>query len=94
MIKKYLEDNPKNIKSILAKYKKHQKNIAIQRQKKGNSTEERKPPAQKYNTRYSKARVKQLQDAKFQAMGSDNEENESDSFASASQSQVSDNESE
>ena len=92
MIKKYLEDNPQNVKSILYKYKKHQKNLAAQRQKKQQSTADQNPPARRYNTRYSKARVKKLQDAIFQAMNSDSEENDSDAYASATEDQSSENE--
>ena len=91
MIKKYLEDNPQNMKSILFKYKKHQKNLAAQRQKKQNSSVE-PTPTRRYNTRYSKARVKKLQDAIFQAMNSDSEENDSDAYASATEDQHSENE--
>ena len=91
MIKKYLEDNPQNMKSILFKYKKHQKNLAAQRQKKQNSSVE-PTPTRRYNTRYSKARVKKLQDALFQAMNSDSEENDSDAYASATEDQHSENE--
>ena len=85
MIKKYLENNAQNIQSILSRYKKHQRNLAAQRQKK-TTTEDKKPPARRYNTRYSKARVKRLQDAIFQAMVSESDETDSDSFASATQS--------
>ena len=93
MIKKYLEDNPQNIKSILYKYKKHQKNIATKRQNKS-STEDKKVPNRRYNTRYSKARVKRLQDAIFQAMVSDSEETDEESFASATQSNSEDGDNE
>ena len=93
MIKKYLENNPQNVKSILSKYKKHQNNIASQRQKKV-STEDKHPQTRRYNTRYSKAKVRRLQDAIFRAMVSESDENDSESFASATQSQTSDDDNE
>ena len=86
MIKKYLENNPQSIKGILSKYKKRQKDIAQQRRSKGKNDSPPKQPQKRYNTRFSKARVKKLQDAINQAMESESEDNDNESYSSAVQS--------
>ena len=92
MIKQYLENNPNHVRTILNKYKKHQKNIAIQRRNKDQSKSvANKSPSKKkrYNTRFNSAKVKKLQDAIFNAFNSDSEESNG-SYTSAVESQASD----
>ena len=86
MIKKYLENNPQSVRGILSKYKRHQKNLSIQRKSKETRVSGRQQSPKRYNTSYSKARVKKLQDAIFHAMNSDSEDNDEESFASAAES--------
>ena len=66
----------------------------LQQQKKPKSqgSSPQNSPRKKYNTRYSKAKVQKLQDAIMQAMNSELDSTDSDSYASASQSQNDNNE--
>ena len=66
LIQRYLDKNPKQIKSILSKYKQHQRDLAKERQKRQESRtysrNERANRKPSYSAKSRKARVQKLQD--------------------------------
>ena len=89
LIKRYLEKNPGSEKSILFKYRKHQKQLAEKRRSRtnrkestGNTNSERKP-RHRYNTKYNKAKIQRVQEAIMAAVATDSNESDDESYASA-----------
>ena len=90
LIKRYLEKNPENIKGILLKYRKHQKERGEAKKEKLRKSNEKKPAKssspKRYNTRYNRARVQKIQDAIMLAVESDSESSDAQSYTSAQSS--------
>lgn len=96
LVKQYLEKNPDQIRSILAKYRKHQKEkLEMRRSRRSAKSQKDKSnnkPKHRYNTRYNKAKVQALHDVMQFVMNSESEDDAS--FVSAASSDKSPNTSE
>ena len=97
LIKRYLEKNPENEKSILYKYKNHQKDLAAKRRtksstRKGTTTtnSSEKQPRHRYNTRYNRAKIQRIQEAIMAAVEPESNDSDVESYTSANMESTSD----
>ena len=97
MIKRYLEKHPESERSILSKYKKHQKELAEKRRAKptrkkgGNNTNvPEKESRHRYNNRYNRAKIQKIQEAIMEAVESESNNSDEASYISATMDASSD----